>query len=386
MSRYSRQAGASLYVRNISDRVRYEDLKRLFAKHGRIVDITVPLDYYTHPRDAEDAMRYLDRYRLHNRELEIEFARGDRKTPSEMRTREKEGGPPGGGRGGRGGGFGGGRGEYRRRSSRSRSRSRGGGRREKSFSRDRSFSPRHESRQEKSRSRSRKSEIMGLSETDVAKQIQHMIAFIQQEANEKVEEIEAKAEEEFNIEKSRLVSQQRIKIMEYYDKKEKQIELQRKIQHSNLLNQSRLSVLKARDDYIQTLKEEARKQLALLAQDKQKYSTILANLIAQGLFILMESDVQVKCRKQDFELVQSLIPDAVRRYKQEFNNREIKCVIDDKNFLNHDLAGGVELYAQTGKIKVANTIEARLNMIFQQILPEIRRKLFGINEHRKYYD
>jgi len=62
---------------------------------------------------------------------------------------------------------------------------------------------------------------MGLSENDVAKQIQHMIAFIQQEANEKVEEIEAKAEEEFNIEKSRLVSQQRIKIMEYYDKKKK---------------------------------------------------------------------------------------------------------------------------------------------------------------------
>ncbi len=30
-----------------------------------------------------------------------------------------------------------------------------------------------------------------------------MIAFIQQEASEKVEQIEAKAEEEFNIEKSR---------------------------------------------------------------------------------------------------------------------------------------------------------------------------------------
>ncbi|CAF4907344.1 unnamed protein product, partial [Rotaria socialis] len=49
---------------------------------------------------------------------------------------------------------------------------------------------------------------MSLNDDDVAKQIQHMIAFIQQEAVEKVEEIEAKAEEEFNIEKSRLVSQQ----------------------------------------------------------------------------------------------------------------------------------------------------------------------------------
>jgi vacuolar-type H+-ATPase subunit E/Vma4 len=42
-----------------------------------------------------------------------------------------------------------------------------------------------------------------------------MIAFIQQEAAEKVKETEAKAEEEFNIVKSRSVSQQRVKIIEY---------------------------------------------------------------------------------------------------------------------------------------------------------------------------
>ena len=77
---------------------------------------------------------------------------------------------------------------------------------------------------------------MALSDSDVQKQIQHMMAFIEQvpriiyvlfplsfkrqtrlidwlidfqEANEKAEEIDAKAEEEFNIEKGRLVQQQR---------------------------------------------------------------------------------------------------------------------------------------------------------------------------------
>ncbi len=39
-----------------------------------------------------------------------------------------------------------------------------------------------------------------------------------------------------------------------------------------------------------------------------------------------------------------------------------------------------------GKIKVSNTIEARLAMIFNQILPEIREKLFGVNLNRKYHD
>lgn len=42
---------------------------------------------------------------------------------------------------------------------------------------------------------------MALSEQDVQKQLKHMINFIDQEANEKAEEIDAKAEEEFNIEK-----------------------------------------------------------------------------------------------------------------------------------------------------------------------------------------
>lgn len=85
------------------------------------------------------------------------------------------------------------------------------------------------------------------------------MAFIEQEANEKVEEIHAKvikaglstsdafclfvcwecsgqsssfclqAEEEFNIEKGRLVQTQRVKIMEYYEKKEKQIEQHKKM-------------------------------------------------------------------------------------------------------------------------------------------------------------
>jgi V-type H+-transporting ATPase subunit E len=163
-----------------------------------------------------------------------------------------------------------------------------------------------------------------------------MIAFIQQEAAEKVEEIEAKAEEEFNIEKSRLVSQQRVKIIEYYDKKEKQIELQRKIQHSNLANASRLSILKARDDYVQNLKEESRKQLTILTQDQSKYRTILANLIAQGLFLLMEKDVTIKCRRNDSDLVKQLIPDAIQRYKQELKQKDIKINLDDKNFLPED--------------------------------------------------
>lgn len=112
-SRHSRNLSASLYIRGLAEKVRYEDLKKIFGRYGRLVDITLPLDYYTRDakgygfveyeesRDAEEALNALDRYRLLGRELEVEFARGDRKTPSEMRSREKEA------RYGRGGGGGG---------------------------------------------------------------------------------------------------------------------------------------------------------------------------------------------------------------------------------------------------------------------------------------
>merc|ERR1712002_410137 len=117
-----------------------------------------------------------------------------------------------------------------------------------------------------------KASKMALSDADVQKQIKHMMAFIEQEANEKAEEIDAKAEEEFNIEKGRLVQQQRLKIMDYYERKEKQVELQKKIQSSNLLNQARLKVLKARDDHVSNVLNDGKRELSNITRDQQKYS------------------------------------------------------------------------------------------------------------------
>merc|ERR1712098_193515 len=77
---------------------------------------------------------------------------------------------------------------------------------------------------------------MTLSDADVGKQMNHMIAFIKQESKEKAEEIEIRAEEEFNIEKGRLINQQRLKQKEFKERKEKEIILQDKVQSSNMLN------------------------------------------------------------------------------------------------------------------------------------------------------
>lgn len=226
---------------------------------------------------------------------------------------------------------------------------------------------------------------MALSDADVQKQIKHMMAFIEQEANEKAEEIDAKAEEEFNIEKGRLVQQQRLKIMEYYEKKEKQVELQKKIQSSNMLNQARLKVLKVREDHVRNVLDEARKRLAEVPKDTKLYSELLVTLIVQALFQLMEPTVTIRVRQADKGLVESLLGKAQQDYKAKIK-KDVVLKIDNENFLPADTCGGIELIAAKGRIKISNTLESRLELIALQLLPEIRNALFGRNPNRKFTD
>ncbi|XP_063336219.1 V-type proton ATPase subunit E 1a [Pelmatolapia mariae] len=226
---------------------------------------------------------------------------------------------------------------------------------------------------------------MALTDADVQKQIKHMMAFIEQEANEKVEEIDAKAEEEFNIEKGRLVQTQRLKIMEYYEKKEKQIEQHKKIQRSNMMNQARLKVLKARDDMITDLLNEARRRLAEIAKDPAKYSSLLEGLVLQGFYRLLEPKVTIRCRPQDVELVQAAVNKNIPIYKEAVKSN-ITVKIDKERFLPAQICGGIEMYNENGKIKVSNTLESRLELIAQQMMPEVRMNLFGANPNRKFLD
>ncbi|CAF0740235.1 unnamed protein product [Brachionus calyciflorus] len=220
-----------------------------------------------------------------------------------------------------------------------------------------------------------------MNDADVQKQIRQMVAFIDQEANEKAAEIDAKAQEEFAIEKDNLVNQQKQKIQQFYQKKEKQIELQRKIQQSNLQNQSRIAILKAREDLIQQLKDQALQQLSLISRDEGRYSQLLVNLTAQALFRLVEKEVVIRCREKDLNLVNHAVESAIETYKKEIK-KDVKVTVLTNSFLLPDIAGGIEAYTSDGKIKINNTLEARLDMLFYQMIPEIREKLFGRNKSR----
>jgi V-type H+-transporting ATPase subunit E len=71
---------------------------------------------------------------------------------------------------------------------------------------------------------------------------------------------------------------------------------------------------------------------------------------------------------------------------KEATKRNTKVTIDSVNYLSPDLAGGVELVAHNGRIKVENTLESRLELICQQMLPDLKEMLFGENPNRKFRD
>lgn len=95
--------------------------------------------------------------------------------------------------------------------------------------------------------------------------------------------------------------------------------------------------------------------------------------------------MSIRIREQDKALVESIFPIACTKYR-DATGKEINLKVDEENNLAADNTGGIQLYAQKGKIKINNTLEARLDLIAQQLVPEIRNALFGRNVNRKFTD
>merc|ERR1719382_2115418 len=137
-----------------------------------------------------------------------------------------------------------------------------------------------------------------------------MISFIASEASDKANEIEKKGEEEFSIEVHRLITEQKEKIRQTYDKKVKQIETQYAIAKSMAINKQRLEKVKARQESMVKLAGEVKAQLQKTLQDQNKSKEFTQKLIVQGLLMLLESEVAVRCRAADKSMVQGILQAA----------------------------------------------------------------------------
>ncbi|URD95067.1 ATPase subunit E [Musa troglodytarum] len=234
-----------------------------------------------------------------------------------------------------------------------------------------------------------------MNDADVSKQIQQMVRFIRQEAEEKANEISISAEEEFNIEKLQLVEAEKKKIRQEYERKEKQVEIRKKIEYSMQLNASRIKVLQAQDDLVNSMKEAAAKELLNVSHHHHilnithhdhAYKHLLKDLIVQSLLRLKEPAVLLRCRQDDVHLVEASLESAKEEYAAKENVHPPDIIIDHKVYLppapSHHHAhgpscsGGVVLASIDGKIVCENTLDARLDVAFRKKLPEPTRSVY----------
>jgi len=229
------------------------------------------------------------------------------------------------------------------------------------------------------------SQAQALSDDQVGQELKKMTAFIKQEAMEKAREIEIKADEEFAIEKSKLVRQEQGSIDTQYNKKFKSAAMSQQITRSTVANKTRLKVLSARQELLDSIFEAAQKKLGDSTKDKVKYQDILKNLMLEGFYALNEPKVQIRARKEDFEVATKAIDEACKEYKGSMK-KDISASVDEETPLPQDSPGGLSIVGGGGKIDINNTFEERLNLLEDTALPSIRMTLFGRNENRKFYD
>lgn len=190
------------------------------------------------------------------------------------------------------------------------------------------------------------SQIHSMSDSQVDTELRKMTAFIRQEALEKAREIHLKADEEFSIEKSKLVRQETARIDAEYEKKNTQAGMSQQITASTLANRQRLRVLSAKQELLDGLFEEANKKLAEQVSGgsgkggkKGKggsgadYENVLKGLVLEGLYALVEKKVTVKCRAKDNDIVKKAIDAAKKEYSEKLKGREVEVVIDEKDKL-----------------------------------------------------
>jgi len=103
-----------------------------------------------------------------------------------------------------------------------------------------------------------------------------------------------------------------------------------------MANAARLKVLKAQDDHVAVVLDEAKKRLADVTKDKTEYQRILVALVTQGLLQLLETNVTIRCREEDVSLVQAVLPVAAAQFKEN-TGKDCNLKIDESSFLNASL-------------------------------------------------
>merc|ERR1719251_581019 len=107
------------------------------------------------------------------------------------------------------------------------------------------------------------------------------MGFIESEAKDKAQEITKKGEEEFLIEVHRLITEQKEKVRQGYERKVKQFETEYAIAKSTAINKQRLEKIKARQEVLASITDDVKAKIKNKLENNKEHETLIKNLIVQ---------------------------------------------------------------------------------------------------------
>jgi len=151
--------------------------------------------------------------------------------------------------------------------------------------------------------------------------------------------------------------------------------------------------MEERSKVMKQVKQECYNQLIGVSKNA-RYGELCKYLIVQGLMTITETKVILQCRQSDLDVVQAQTAGAITLYQQFMKGAtgitpQVDIEVDKQEFLpaapvvgelRPSCLGGVLLTARAGKIVCRNTLDSRLDLCFDALIPEIRGLLFGIRE------
>jgi len=206
-------------------------------------------------------------------------------------------------------------------------------------------------------------------------QVTHMRDFILHEAREKADEIDAKAEQDYTVEKQRLVEDEKLRIKREYDRKKSNVELETKIANATETNKNKLLVLAAASGQVEETFKATTDSLKAVPKSPA-YKDLLVKLIEEGITALSLPAVKVRCRAEDKAAVQQAISTIKGDVKITLEDKPLTVDTSVTN-IDNQCVGGVQVCSEDGKVVVSQTLNARLQVVYDTALPVFKPMLFN---------
>ena len=213
-----------------------------------------------------------------------------------------------------------------------------------------------------------------------------MERMLRQNAHEKAFEIKVLAQRQFEKARDKEIIQGRKQLKEEQDKKIGKLNQDLNIAKSKMNNNVRLTKMAERNVCLKDLKENMlQKMIDERQSNKARYLATVKNLILQSMIKLLEPSLKILCREEDVEDVKGMTGDIESEYKKFMTDStgrdEYECALSviEEKFLTDDVdkgCGGIILYSDNERIVCPNMLINRLDLAFEEMLPQIRATLF----------